>query len=181
LQFGKASETLGGVGFNVKSSRPNLGDDNLTSTAFIGYFKTKLGNATWKAEAVYGQNMTDVLQIGGFGTNVNNDFVNNKTLSMWTEIQGDFSDSMEWGLFGGYTENGGFGESITYVNGFLGNVENAYRIAPRIGWKSGALTIGIEGEYTNAQYGSIDGNGDIVSSSDSVNNFRLLTTAIYKF
>jgi hypothetical protein len=181
LQFGKASETLGGVGFNVKSSRPNLGDDNLTSTAFIGYFKTKLGNATWKAEAVYGQNMTDVLQIGGFGTNANNDFVNNKTLSMWTEIQGDFSDSMEWGLFGGYTENGGFGESITYVNGFLGNVENAYRIAPRIGWKSGALTIGIEGEYTNAQYGSIDGNGDIVSSSDSVNNFRLLTTAIYKF
>jgi len=181
LQFGKASETLGGVGFNVKSTRPNLGDDNLTSTAFIGYFRTKLGDAIWKAEATYGQNMTDVLQIGGFGTAINGDFVNNKTLSMWTELSGDFSETMEWGLFGGYTENGGFGEAITYVNGFLGTVENAYRISPRIGWKSGALTIGVEGEYTNAQYGSIDGNGDITSSTDSVNNFRLLTTAIYKF
>ena len=100
---------------------------------------------------------------------------------MWTELSGDFSETMEWGLFGGYTENGGFGEAITYVNGFLGTVENAYRISPRIGWKSGALTIGVEGEYTNAQYGSIDGNGDITSSTDSVNNFRLLTTAIYKF
>lgn len=181
LQFGKASETLGGLGFNVKSSQPNLGDDNLTSTAFIGYFRTKLGNSTWKAEATYGQNMTDVLQIGGFGTASNGDFVNNKTLSMWTELSGDFSETMEWGLFGGYTENGGFGEAITYVNGFLGTVENAYRIAPRIGWKSGALTIGVEGEYTNAQYGSIDGNGDITSNADAVNNFRLLTTAIYKF
>jgi hypothetical protein len=181
LQFGKASETLGGLGFNVKSSRPNLGDDNLTSTAFIGYFRTKLGNATWKAEATYGENMTDLLQIGGFGTATNGDFVNNNTLSLWTEFSGDFSETMEWGLFGGYTENGGFGEAITYVNGFLGTVENAYRIAPRIGWKSGALTIGVEGEFTNAQYGSIDGNGDITSSTDAVNNFRLLTTAIYKF
>ena len=181
LQFGKANETLGGLGFNVKSSQPNLGDDNLTSTAFIGYFRTKLGNYTWKAEATYGQNMTDVLQIGGFGTASNGDFVNNKTLSMWTELSGDLSETMEWGLFGGYTENGGFGEAITYVNGFLGTVENAYRIAPRIGWKSGALTIGVEGEYTNAQYGSIDGSGDITSNTDAVNNFRLLTTAIYKF
>lgn len=181
LQFGKASKTLGGVGFNVKSSRPNLGDDNLTSTAFIGYFKTKLGNTTWKAEATYGENMTDLLQIGGFGTNSKGDYVNNKTLSMWTEFCGDFSETMEWGLFGGYTENDGFGEAITYENGFLGTVENAFRVAPRIGWKSGALTIGVEGEFTNAQYGEIDGNGDITSSSDAVNNFRLVTSAIYTF
>ena len=125
--------------------------------------------------------MTDVLQIGGFGTAANGDFINNKTLSMWTELSGDFSETMEWGLFGGYTANDGFGESITYVNGFLGTVENAFRVAPRIGWKSGALTIGVEGEYTKAQYGSIDGNGNITSSVDPVSNIRVLTTAIYNF
>ena len=181
LQFGKASTTLGGLGFNLKSSRPALGEDNLTSTAFIGYFRTKLGEATWKAEATYGQNMTDVLQIGGFATNENGDYVNNETLSMWTELSGDFSKTMEWGLFGGYAANGGFGESVTYVNGFLGTIENAFRVSPRIGWKSGNLKIGIEGEFTNAQYGSIATNGAITSTADSVNNFRLLTTAIYKF
>ena len=62
-----------------------------------------MGEATWKAEATYGQNMTDVLQIGGFATNGDGDFVNNETLSMWTEFSGDFSETMEWGLFGGYT------------------------------------------------------------------------------
>ena len=182
LQFGSVSKALGGLGVNFKSARPALGEDNVTSTAFIGYLRTKLGKATWKAEATYGQNMSDVLQISGFGEN-NGDFVNNNTLSMWSELSGDFSETMEWGLFGGYSKNGGFGESVNYINGFLGNgVENAMRISPRIGWKSGKMKIGVETEFTKAQYGSIDSNGDLTSTGiDPVNNFRLLTTAIYKF
>jgi hypothetical protein len=182
FQFGSVSSTLGGLGINLKSARPALGEDNVTSTAFIGYLRTKLGKATWKAEATYGQNMSDILQVSGFGEN-NGDFVNNNTLSMWSELSGDFSETMEWGLFGGYSKNGGFGEPINYINGFLGNgVENAMRISPRIGWKSGSLKIGVETEFTKAQYGSIDSNGDITSTGiDPVNNFRLLTTAIYKF
>lgn len=183
LQFGSVKNTVGGFGVNLKSARPALGEDNVTSTAFIGYFRTKLGNATWKAEAVYGQNMSDVLQIGGFATDGSGDYVNNDTFSAWTEFMGDFSNSnMEWGIFGGYSKNGGFGETVNYVDGFLGsNVESAFRVSPRIGWKSGKLKLGIEGEYTNAQYGSIDGAGDLTSTADAVNNFRLLTTAIYKF
>ena len=121
LQFGKATDVLGGIGVNHKTSRPALGEDNLSSTAFIGYVRAKLGELTWKAQTTYGENMTDLLQIGGFGTNAKGEFVNNKTLSMWTELNGDFSKSMEWGLFGGYTKNGGFGEAVSFVstNGFL--------------------------------------------------------------
>ena len=117
LQFGSASKTLSGFGVNLKSARPALGEDNLTSTAFIGYFRTKLAKATWKVEATYGQNMTDLLQIGGFGQNSNGDFVNNDTFSMWSELNGYFSETMEWGLFGGYSKNEGFGEPITYIKG----------------------------------------------------------------
>lgn len=182
LQFGKSTATLGGVGFNLKSSRPTLGEDNLTSTAFIAYFRTKLDAITWKAEATYGENMTDLLQVGGFATNNSGNFINNKTLSLWAEFSGDFSNTMEWGLFGGYTQNKGFGEKTINVNGFLSNLENAFRISPRIGWKSGKLKIGIEGAYTNAQYGAINTSGVIASTGiDAVNNFRLLTTAIYSF
>ncbi len=183
LQIGSAKSTIGGFGVNLKHARPALGEDNLSSFAAIGYFRTKLGETTWKTEATYGQNMSDVLQVGGFGVDGDGDFINNKTFSAWTEFSADFSDSMEWGIFGGYTKNGGYGETISYVNGFLGsNIESAFRISPRIGWKSGKLKIGIETEFTNAQYGSIDGNGDITSTDvDAVGNFRLLTTAIYKF
>lgn len=187
LQMGSVANTLGGFGVNFKSARPSLGTDNVTSTAFIGYFRTKLGKATWKAEAIYGQNMSDILQIGGFGT-ANGDYVNNDTFSAWTEFNADFSESMEWGIFGGYSKNGGFGETVTDINGFLisatnsQSVESALRISPRIGWKSGKLKIGIEGEFTSAQYGSVDANGDMnITGIDAVSNFRLLTTAIYNF
>lgn len=183
VQFGSKDKTLGGLGVNLKHSRPALGADNLTSTSFIGYVRTKLGNATWKAEAIYGQNMSDVLQIGGFGVDSDGDFINNDTLTLWSEFSGDLSENTEWGIFGGYTQNGGFGETVAYVDGFLGNsIENAFRVSPRFGWKSGKLKLGIEGEFTTAQYGGIDGDGDLSSSGiDSVNNIRLLTTAIYAF
>lgn len=183
LQLGSTANSLGGFGFNFKSARPALGTDNITSTAFIGYFRTKLGNATWKVEAIYGQNMSDILQISGFGTATNGDYINNDTFSAWTEFNADFSPTMEWGIFGGYSKNSGYGEQVTYTNGFLGNsVESAFRIAPRIGWKSGKMKIGIEGEFTSAQYGYIDSNGDMNNTGvDAVGNFRLLTTAIYNF
>ncbi len=187
LQFGSVANSLGGFGVNFKSARPALGAENITSTAFIGYFRTKLGKATWKAEAIYGQNMSDILQISGFGTASNGDYVNNDTFSAWTELNADFSPTMEWGIFGGFSKNGGFGEAITYSNGFLGkDIESAFRVAPRIGWKSGKMKIGIEGEFTSAQYTNslspIDGNGDMNTTGiDAVNNFRLLTTAIYNF
>jgi hypothetical protein len=182
LQIGSVANSLGGFGVNFKSARPALGLDNVTSTSFVGYFRTQLGKTTWKAEAIYGQNMSDILQIGGFGT-ANGDYVNNDTFTAWTEFNADFSETMEWGLFGGYTKNGGYGEAITYTNGFLGNsVESAFRVSPRIGWKSGKMKIGIEGEFTSAQYGSIDANGDMNTTGvDAVHNFRLLTTAIYNF
>ncbi|MFO7672075.1 MAG: hypothetical protein R6V74_00020 [Lutibacter sp.] len=182
LQIGSVANSLGGFGVNFKSARPALGLDNVTSTSFVGYFRTKLGKTTWKVEAIYGQNMSDILQIGGFGI-ANGDYVNNDTFTAWTEFNADFSETMEWGVFGGYTKNGGYGEAITYSNGFLGNnVESAFRVSPRIGWKSGKMKIGIEGEFTSAQYGSIDANGDMnITGVDAVNNFRLLTTVIYNF
>lgn len=183
LQTGSKDKTLGGLGVNVKNARPALGEDNLTSTAFIGYVRSKLGDITWKAEVTYGENMSDVLQVGGFGTDSDGDYINSKTVSFWTEFSGDISENMEWGIFGGYTKNDGFGEAVTYTNGFLASsIESAYRIAPRVGWKSGKLKLGVELEYTNAQFGGIDSNGYLETTGiDNQTNVRILTTAIYKF
>lgn len=181
LQFGSKSNVLGGFGANLKTVRPSLEDKNISAFSFIGYVTTKFSETTFKAEATYGENMSDVLQIGGFGVNSKGDFVNSKTLSLWTEFSGDFSDSMEWGVFGGYTSNNGFEEAANYSDGFLASsVKEAWRISPRIGWKSGKMKIGLEGEYTSAKYGNIASNGDIKGNND-VGNFRLLATAIYKF
>ncbi len=185
LQVGSAKTPIAGVGANYKSTLPALGGDKLSSIAAIAFFRTKLSSITWKLEAVYGENMSDLLSIGGFGTNADGDYVNNTTYSVWTEISGNVSETMEWGLFAGFTQNGGFGETVTLTReqNFLANsIKEVFRISPRIGWKSGKMKLGIEGEFTQAQYGAIDANGDISTTDiDAVSNFRLLVTAIYKF
>jgi len=183
LQFGDKSKSLGGFGVNLKTVSPGLGEDNLSSLAYIGYFRTKLGDTTLKMEATYGDNMSDLLQVGGYGINFDGEYISTNTLSMWSELSGDFSESMEWGVFGGYTENGGFDESATHIAGFLSSsVVDAWRVAPRMGWKSGKLKLGIETEYTSAHYGGIDASGDMdAGANDAVGNFRLMTTAIYNF
>lgn len=183
IQMGSSDNILGGLGVNYKTAKPALGSEDITSTSFIGYAKAKLGDITLKAEGIYGQNMSDLLMISGFGENADGDFINNNTLSVWTEVSGSLTESMEFGFFGGYSENSGFGEAINFVGGFRGDqVANLYRVSPRVGWNSGKMKIGIEGEYTVAQYAGIDVNGDMdFTGVDPVSNFRLLFTAIYKF
>ena len=184
IQFGDKSHLLGGFGINMKTMRPVLGEDNITNMAYIGYFRTKLGNVTWKGEATYGENMSDLLSIGAIGEMGNGDFTASKTTSLWTEFSGDISESTEWGLFGGYTENGGFQDAVTgNMYGLGTTISNAYRVSPRIGWKSGNMKIGVEGEYTSALYGSLgaDKKSIVTDGVDNVSNIRLSVSAIYNF
>ena len=180
LQFGGKS-SVGGFGVNLKSMRPTLTSDNVTSTSFISYFKTKTGSTTFKLEGVYGENMSDLLSISGLAESAGG-YTSNQTLSVWSELSGGKEHS-EWGIFAGYTKNNGFKEAVTGAMWGLGpTIENVFRIAPRLGWKSGKMKIGTEFEYTSAQYGALAANNmDIVASGSSVSNFRVLVTAIYGF
>ena len=81
----------------------------------------------WKLEGLYGGNMTELLQAGGYGLDKNNDPIANKTLSVWTEFSGDFSDSLEWGVFGGYSKDYGFGEQVAVLYSEREDGQNAYR------------------------------------------------------
>jgi len=67
--------------------------------------------------------------------------------------------------------------------GLGSTMDNVFRIAPRLGWKSGKMKLGTEFEYTTAQYGALAANKmDIISTGiSSVSNFRILFTAIYGF
>jgi len=130
--------------------------------------------------------------MGGFGKATDGSYISSNTLSFWTELSGTVSEKMEWGLFAGFSENGGFGQEVTNVKGFqlnsvvnpeVNSVANVFRVSPRVGWKSGKMLIGTELEYTSAQYGTLDETtGDIdITSVDPVSNIRFLLTAIYKF
>lgn len=189
IHYGSKSKLLAGGGFNYKMAQNAtntavLGTENVNSGSFIAFVSANLGKLSWKAEAVYGQNLSDVLQLSGYAINADSNFVANQSLSAWTEFQGDISEKAEWGIFVAYTQNMGYSQAADYVAGFLGNnVDYAFRLAPRIGFKSGKLTIGTELEFTRAQYGVYDATkGTIdITDVDPVDNTRVLITSIYKF
>ena len=182
LQAGSDSGLLGGFGVNVKTVDTNPGyDENLTTFSFLAYAKAQLSkNVTWKLEGLYGGNMTELLQAGGYGLDKNNDPIANKTLSVWTEFSGDFSDSLEWGVFGGYSKDYGFGEQVAVL--YSTGVEDSYRISPRLGWKSGKVKLGVELDYSNAQYGGVNAiTGDFFTTGKDVGNFRTALSLKYGF
>lgn len=182
LQFGE-KDLLGGLGVNLKTLRPALGEDNVSNTAFIGYMKTKLGAATFKLEGIYGENMSDLLSISGLAEDTSGGYTSNRTLSVWGELSGG-KDNIEWGLFSGYTKNDGFKDAVGgTIYGLAPTMDHVFRVAPRIGWKSGSMKIGLEVEYTSAQYGALASNGKDIDTTgiDSVDNVRGLVAVVYSF
>ena len=176
LQFGSDEKFVGGFGANVKFTR-NEGaaakvahGKTLAAFDFLAYAKVQFTeNFAWKIYGNYGQNPSELLQLGSLAYNpVNDDLKNSTTLSLWTEFAGKGSESFEWGIFGGYSQDFGFN-----INNFAHSTANAYaslaggnpvstwRISPRMGWKSGNTKLGLEFDYTSTTYGNFDNKGKI--------------------
>ena len=147
------------------------------------YAKANLGQGvTWKVYGQYGGNTTEQLMFGGYARKSNGDILDSKVLSAWTEFSGTFNDNLGWGLFAGYTKDGGFGNDYaTLITS--SNVENSYRIAPRVVYTVGKVRFGGELGYTTAQYASsIAANGDLNTAGvKEVGNFRTALSATYFF
>ena len=171
LQFGSDEKFVGGFGANVKFTR-NEGaaakvahGKTLAAFDFLAYAKVQFTeNFAWKIYGNYGQNPSELLQLGSLAYNpVNDDLKNSTTLSLWTEFAGKGSESFEWGIFGGYSQDFGFN-----INNFAHSTANAYaslaggnpvstwRVSPRMGWKSGNTKLGLEFDYTSTTYGYYD-------------------------
>ncbi|MFD1615313.1 hypothetical protein [Gelatiniphilus marinus] len=191
LQFGSDDNFVGGFGTTLKTVDLNdrlngqlAENDNITSLSFMAYAKAQLSESvTWKVYGQYGGNTTEQLMFGGYGREANGDLLDSKVLSAWTEFSGKFNNELAWGLFAGYTKDGGFGEDNVSVITSSG-VENSYRISPRLDYTVGKVRLGVELGYTTAQYASgIDANGgDLITTGiDEVGNFRSAFSATFFF
>ena len=112
-------------------------------------------------------------------------------------------NAFEWGVFAGYVANLGLSDPLSstvkgpgiYQFSLNTNVINAYRISPRVGWRSGKVLLGVELDVTTAQRSRalLPGestltalpavtvaNGSVVNVDQST-NARLLFTAQYNF
>ncbi|SMO50806.1 hypothetical protein SAMN06265379_10270 [Saccharicrinis carchari] len=198
LKYGLPQDFFVGATFGVKQVEPARVDD------FNNIAKSKLttmhGNLslrystralTFKAEGIYGGNMTNLVMIGGLarkaknGTALNAQYEAIRTAALWADIHTNAA-SVNFGVFTGITTNlGTANESLIviaekqYTRG--SDIEKVYTVSPRVTFASGPVYIGLELNRTIAFYGADwDEKSKPIHTTLYANN-RLLMSFRYNF
>lgn len=185
-----------GGGIDYKTLSPELYHDfegekyinnntvnGLSATAFAKYFDRK-----WeiKGGATYGQNLSELLLLGGYFVSEIDSVAHKITYSTteniayWAQFIRKYK-MWHFSIYGGYTENLPYkdervGES--YGRGL--DIQNLYRISPQVFYMKNALQLGIQYELTATCYGNADNKGKF-SDTETATNHRILFSATYFF
>ncbi len=190
----RKTETVAGVSADFMKLSPRTvtaagyeTEESVTGLAAMAFFKQRWPKWTWKAEAVWGQNLHHLTMLGGYAVQSVVDAVRLDwaytpidTLSCWTEVQ---TNGAPWqaGLFAGYSKNLGSRQAISGANFARGfNIGELYRLSPRLVYNVGKMRFAGEVELTAASYGTPDAFGKVLDAR-FVRNVRLLFAAYYFF
>jgi hypothetical protein len=165
LKLGNPSHIFGGFTVGYRTLRPLIYDANnikinrKASFYNIGaFFRAQITkDILFRTWAIYGDNLTMLGQIGGYGfTQDGNDIYNNKivgveTLSGWADIDFKLPKKLKAGLFFGYQQNFGSSKALA-INS---NTSNSFVFLrdPNLMWfsrLSPRLEYGISGKFTLA-------------------------------
>ncbi|MBK9357210.1 MAG: hypothetical protein IPN08_07470 [Bacteroidales bacterium] len=184
----------------IQTYQTNEKIGGFSATAFIRY---KNPAFTLKLQGIYGQNLFDLTMLGGYAVHSVTDTTRNtvdytalKNLTGWAEFNTN-GEKFQFGLWAGYTQNLGAGESVLVYSNKAGgtdatvrgaNVKSIFRVSPRVIFISGKFNFATELEYTNAAYATRDANGilnrddkGVITETEGVSNIRLLLSVIYNF
>lgn len=192
LPAGDIFTAWGGVDF--KKLRPELRtfanfetDASVGSMVLFSTLRIKTKPLTVSLMGSYAQNATDLVMLGGYAVTEITDFLRGykkyttlNSANFWVDMSTNGS-KVSVGLFSGYAKNLGSSDEINgafYTRG--SNIDNLFRISPRIMFTSGKVSIGSEIEMTSAAYGSMQSDGK-VNDAESVTNVRILLSSIYRF
>lgn len=196
----KSNAVLVGAALDYKSLRPALAvstgtgagyvsTKRVNSLAFEVYGKVTTKDLIVKAEYVKGQNMTDLVMLGGYvayGTVPDISYKPTSVSSYWIDICGTGKKVMP-GIFAGYTKNDGASDMngiASYGRGLSVSgrgIDHVMRVAPRIEFLSGKFKFGTELEVTSAAYGTSMTSAHITGSTDVVTNVRGLFVTTFSF
>ncbi len=192
----KSQSLVTGAGVNYKSLLPQRqntsasdeiykADTKISSMSTMAFFKVVINDFVIKAEGIYGQNLADMLMLGGYAisdttaSGFTSGYTNLKTLSTWAELV--YGKALQFGLFAGYTKNLGADDNVVGTSYALGSdIASVTRIAPRVQYSVGKVRFAFELEYTAADYGTPDIKG-VVKDTTSVANLRFLFGAYLFF
>jgi hypothetical protein len=179
-----------GVGIDYKVLTPRIEttkkiatENTIKSFAGMAYFKYSQPLFSFIAEGIYGQNMTDLMMLGGYAVSKvdsvsgEETYTNIDAFSLWADVS--YGKEFQVGLFAGYSENLGSDDEIVGKNySRAENLGQLFRIAPRVQYTIGKMKMGCELEFTQAEYGTPDIYGKI-SNGQKINNTRFLIGLFY--
>jgi len=195
LHLNPADAILFGFGASYKQIKPqtstSLGyqtDEVIGGYNAFAFLRLNFKPVTIKAQGVYGQNIPDVLSIGGIAISDSTDlergfveYTSLNTLSAWMDISSN-GKKVKVGLFAGYSKNlGAKDEIIGPLYGLGTSIESMYRVSPRISYQVSKLRFALEGEYTNASYGASYDEYGVPQDLTPVGNLRLLLSSYFFF
>lgn len=162
-------------------------DETLSSWAVVASYKLNLKLITFKAQATYGTNLTDVLMLGGYAVKSVNPITNEasytgiKVLGTWADISYN-KDNFELALLAAYSKNMGAEDKV--ISGMIysrgKNIGELYRIAPRVSKRFENFKMELEVEYTAAAYGDVTEKAE-VENTHWVGNTRISAGFYYYF
>lgn len=187
-------ELFGGFGIDFKRITPrivttkkNKTDEAISSLSFTGFTKLNFDPVTFKLQGVYGSNLADHLMLGGYAIKSLDtlsgfeEYTPLNCISIWGELS--TGKEIEYAVFAGYTKSLGAKDNIS--GSYFGrgtNIENVFRVSPRIQFNSGKTRISTELEYTSAGYGiSNNANKGKVEKEKNISNIRVLAAFYYFF
>jgi hypothetical protein len=193
IQF-NSQELFGGIGIDFKRLTPrivttkkNKTDAAVNSISFTAFTKLNFDPVTFKLQGVYGNNLADHVMLGGYAVKTLDtlsgyeEYTPLSCLSVWGEIS--TGKEIEFAVFSGYAKNLGAKDNI--VGSYFGrgtNIENVFRVSPRIQFNSGKTRISTEVEYTSAGYGNAkDSNKGKVEKVKNITNVRVLAAFYFLF
>lgn len=189
----KTTHWTTGAGIDCKTLK--LTTSKVTSTSAVAYGQYTNNKFTAKAKAIYGQNLSDQLMVGGYGISAINGtdttYTNINTASGWLNIV--YGTKIQIGILGGYSQNLGTNDDLCLntagkytIYGYGSSTKpqsmmnKLYRIAPAVSYNLPNLKFGIEYDMTTATYGTLKNDG-LVSTPQNVTNHRILASVMYIF
>lgn len=194
------NDFLFGLSASYKWLRPRTeiavgGNDRIKTDKELGSFYShafgmmKLKDFTLKAEGVYGQELSFLNMIGGYGkitgtdgVDGDYDYTNLNTLSLWLDASYKM-DKWGFGFFAGQQNLLGADDSYTGINSAVNdNLSQIYRLSPRVVYTIDKLTFAFEYMLTGAVYArEWDDRRVVTEVNDPVVNHRLLFLTKYSF
>lgn len=190
LQY-KSESFVTGAGVDYKTLTPRISttknfktDETVSGLSGLLYAKYVFSGFTWMVEGVYGQNLTDLLMLGGYAVSAVDtatgyeEYTPLNVYSVWTDLS--YGKDIQPGIFIGYTQNLGADDKIVgSYNTRVNNIDKIFRVTPRVIFNFSKVRFAVETEFTSTLYGKTDEFGKVNDTKDVLNIRGLI--AVYYF